>query len=255
MTAHIKPAFVTSPGLSKTQTYSWIIRNVFFDALARDPFFAAHTKRKTRMLVVQKQHLPYLGVYIVGDQMTPDGDANAGEPRLCHSLVIGYSVMIENNDPDAAEQTLDMALKRIQAVLCDPYIMNVWDTYNPQLSFGNPDNTRIESITRASRKHNWGSAGLNNETAWAELQYEETIFYRENFPPVIPDDLREIAVTTTFPGSDVTTQPYLERHYFFDSLEVTEDGDTAAFTGSVLVAGGTTAMEQSDTAAFKGTRA
>jgi hypothetical protein len=68
-------------GISNTQTYSWIIRNVFFDALGRDPFFANYTRRKTKMLVVQKMHLPYLGVYIVDDQMVPDGDANTGEPR------------------------------------------------------------------------------------------------------------------------------------------------------------------------------
>jgi hypothetical protein len=82
--------------------------------------------------------------------------------------------MVENNDPDTAEQQIDMALKRIQSVLCSPYIMNVWDTFDPTVQFGNPDNTRIESITRATRRHNFGTGGLNNETAFAELQYEQT---------------------------------------------------------------------------------
>lgn len=215
-------------GISSTQTYSWIIRNIFFDALVRDLFFAGFTKRKTKMLAVQKQHLPYLGVYIVDDQMAPDGDANAGEPRLNHTLRIGYSVMVENNDPDVAEQQLDAALKRIQAVLCNAHLMNVWDTFDIELGFGTPDNTRIESITRATRRHSFGTGGLNNETAWAELQYEQTCFYRENFPPVITDDLMEIDVTTD--------RQWLQVKYFFSfgGLAALEAGDAAAVAGDVV---------------------
>ncbi len=226
---NVHPRKVRSgPKVSDQQTYSWIIRNVFFDAVSRDPFFAGFTRKKTKMLAVQRQQLPYLGVYIVDDVMVPDGDANAGEVRLSHTLRIGYSVMVENNNPDIAEQQIDMALKRIQSVLCDPYIMNVLDTYNPELEIGNPDNTKIESITRATRRHLFGSAGLNNETPWAELQYEQSCFYRENFPPVIVDYLTEIDVN--FDG-----YPRLEMKYFFAdfTLEAIEAADTAAFVGQV----------------------
>lgn len=214
-------------GISNTQTYSWIIRNVMFDALCRDPFFASYTKKKTKMLAVQNFQLPYLGVYIVGDTMTPDGISNEGEPRLSHSLVIGYSVMIQNNDPDLAEQTIDMALKRIQALMNDPHINNVWDTFDPHLQFGTPDNTRFESINRATRRHNFGSGGLNNETPFAELQYEETIVYKENFPPIITDDLLHINVVTDRPG--------LEVNYFFSNgaLAASEASDAAVFAGTV----------------------
>jgi hypothetical protein len=182
--------------ISETQTYSWIIRNVFFDALRRDQFFANYTMRKTKRRPVQPEHLPYLGVYIVDDTMVPDGDGNHGCVRLSHTLRLGYSVMIANNDRDQAESQIDFALKRIMSVFADPYIMNVLDTYSPQLGFDNPDNTRIESINRATRRHVFGSAGLNNETALSELQFEMSCFYREDFPPVITDDLLEIDMTT-----------------------------------------------------------
>lgn len=182
--------------ISETQTYSWIIRNVFFDALKRDQYFANYTMRKTKRLPVQPEHLPYLGVYIVDDIMVPDGDGNAGHVRLNHTLRLGYSVMIANNNPNIAESHIDFALKRIMAVLADPFIMNMLDTYNPHLGFDNPDNTRIESITRATRRHQFGSTGLNNETALAELQFEMSCFYREDFAPVITDDLLEIDMTT-----------------------------------------------------------
>jgi hypothetical protein len=182
--------------ISETQTYSWIIRNVFFDALKRDQFFANYTMRRTKRRIVQPEHLPYLGVYIVDDAMVADGDANAGCVRLNHTLRLGYSVMIANSDQNLAESQIDFALKRIMAVLADPYIMNVLDTYNPHLGFDNPDNTRIESITRGTRRHSFGGSRLDNETSLAELQFEMSCFYREDFPPMITDDLLEIDMTT-----------------------------------------------------------
>ena len=46
------------------------------------PFFANYTKRKNKMLQVQPDLLPYLGVYLLDETMTPDGDANAGNIRF-----------------------------------------------------------------------------------------------------------------------------------------------------------------------------
>jgi hypothetical protein len=226
MNMHQRKPRAQPRGVSDTQTYSWIIRNVFFDAVSRDPFFANYTRKKTKMLMVQRQQLPYLGVYIVDDQMVPDGDANAGEVRFTHTLRIGYSVMVENNDADVAEQTIDMALKRIQAVLCNPHIMNVLDTFDPNLDFGNPDNTQIESITRGVRRHVWGSGGLNNETPYVELQYEQSCVYRENFPPIIPDVLAVVDVATNIGNVSVT-------YTLWDCLETREAPDSAAFVGTV----------------------
>lgn len=201
-------------GITDTQSYSLVIRDAFFDAVSSDPFFTGYTCRKTKMLSVQSQLLPYLGVYIIDETMLPDGDANAGHIRFNHSLRIGFSVMIANNDQVAAELQIDAAFWRIMNRLWpDQHIMNL-------LASSNPDNTRIESITRGSRKHVFGTSGLNNETPLAELQYDVTIFHRTGWPPIITDDLEEIDITTGVkPGdsqAEMDQRPQVSRKYLFD---------------------------------------
>jgi hypothetical protein len=183
---------------------------VFFDALVADSFFAGYTCRKNKMLVTRPEYLPCLNVYIIDEQMTPDGDANAGCIRFIHNTRIGFSVMQANNDQDVLEAGLDAAFWRIMNRLwTDEYIMNVIDTYNPTTGTENPDNTLIESIERGSRKYLWGNAGLNNETPLGEMQYDITCKYRTYWPPVIPDDLLLIDVKTNEADA-------IERRYQFD---------------------------------------
>src|SRR5580700_10961695 len=124
-------------GITDTQSFSLVIRDVFYDALVADAFFANYACRKTRMLRVQYELLPYLGVYIIDETMLPDGDANAGCVRFSHTLRVGFSVMVANNDQVVAEQMVDAAFWRIMNVLWpDPGIMNVFES-------SNPDNTMI----------------------------------------------------------------------------------------------------------------
>jgi hypothetical protein len=110
-------------GITDTQSFSLVIRDAFYDALAADPFFASYTCRKTKMLSVQHSLLPYLGVYIIDETMLPDGDANAGHIRFSHTLRIGFSVVIANNDQVAAELQIDAAWWRI---------MNPWSCRSRQ---------------------------------------------------------------------------------------------------------------------------
>jgi hypothetical protein len=181
---------VLTVGITDTQSYSWVIRNVFFDALARDPFFADFFKRKTKMLPTQPEHLPFLGVYIIDETMTPDGDANAGCVRFSHTLRVGFSSFIAHNDDEQAEQLLDAIFWRIMNALWpDPYIMNVIDSTNP-------DNTLIESIVRGTRRNVFGAANLSNETPLAELQYDVSCFYRTMWEPDIRDSLDEVHLRT-----------------------------------------------------------
>jgi hypothetical protein len=187
---------ITDAGITDTQSFGLVIRDVFYDALDRDPFFDAYVKRKTRMLAVMPNLLPYLGVYIIDELQQPDGDANAGCIRFTHTLRIGFSVMIALNDQVEAERTIDRAYRRIMNVYRDQYVMNLLDTFNPHLGAGNPDNTKIESITRGLRRHVFGAASVNNETPTAELQYDVSAFWRSDWGPVIEDDLEEIAVRT-----------------------------------------------------------
>src|SRR5262249_49145076 len=171
------------------QSYSLNIRDALFARTVQLPFFAGYTARRSNQLMAQPYHLPYLGVYLVRENMTPDGDPNAGEVRFSHDVIIGWSVIIENNDPVASEAILDQAWWAIMTGLrSDPYLMNFLDTRNPATGTSNPDNTRLEGIRGGMRRHVWGAIGLNNERPVAELQYEATVCYRSRFLPVIPDD-------------------------------------------------------------------
>jgi hypothetical protein len=182
-------------GITDTQSYSWVMRGVFFDALSAMPFFSSFTCRKQKQLPVQTPQLPYLGVYFVREPHTPDGDLNAGEIGFIHSPRIGISVVIANNDPDASEAKLDQAYWAIMNRLwTDEYIMNMIDTYNPHNQTQNPDNTRAEGIERIERRHVFGNAGLNNEYPSAELQLEITFRLRTRWPAFVPDNLEHIHV-------------------------------------------------------------
>jgi len=207
--------------ITATQSYSWVIRNVLFDALVADQFFANYICRKTKMLPARPETLPYLGVYIIDDTQLPDGDGNAGEVRFITACRIGFSVMIANNDQVVLEAGLDAAWRRIMTRLWpDQYIMNLLDTTNPHTGKNNPDNTRIESVERGMRRFVFGASMDNNETPLGELQYDITVRYREDFPPVITDELDTIDVKTGIkPGDtpdEMAARLQLHRRYQFD---------------------------------------
>jgi hypothetical protein len=196
------------------QSYSLVIRDVFFYALKTDPFFANFNCRRTPMNVVQIEHLPYLGVYIADETMLPDGDANAHPPGFIHTLKVTFSVMVAHNDQDTAEMTLDAAWWRIMhRILADAKIMNVYFSSNPA-------NTLIEGITRGTRRHVFGATGHNQQTPIAELRYEMSVTFRTFWPPIIIDDLLMIDVVTGVKSgddSDAMAQRYqAHMRYLFD---------------------------------------
>jgi hypothetical protein len=152
--------------------------------------FSGWTSRKSKVFKIQSQNLPFVGVYIVGEKLTPDGDANVGDIRFYHTLRIGISAIVAVNDPDAAEDALDGAYWAIMnGLLTD-------DTLTNFLTTTLDDNVRIESFPEAMRKHLWGTDDLNNETPYGEMQLELSCTYRSNFYPPVTDDLRVIDIRT-----------------------------------------------------------
>jgi Bacterial Ig-like domain (group 3) len=196
--------------ITLTQSYSLVIRDIFFAAVADVPFFTSFTKRKSPQIQIQQQDIPYLGVYIVGERHVPDGDLNAGEIRFYHTLTIGFSVIILNNDPVKTELKLDQAYWAIMNRLWpDQYIMNMLDTmaYGYPALMNNPDNVRVEGISGGLRRNVWGDSKLSNELPLAEMQYEVQCVYRTNWPPVITDELDTIIVTSEFGDPPSSTLP------------------------------------------------
>jgi len=189
-------------GITDTQSYGWVIRNAFYDTLAADSFFANHFKRKTKMVPIMANQLPYLGVYIIDEQMIPDGDANAGGVSFSHTLRIGFSVMLVMNDQDQAEAGIDAAFWKIMNLLwTNTGLLNVMNSTMP-------DNTRIESTIRGVRRQAFGHAQLTNQTPLAELQYDVSVFYRTYWEPVIPDTLDEVDVTVQMNADTSFKQVY-----------------------------------------------
>lgn len=207
--------------ITDTQSYSEVLRDIFFARAVTLPFFRDFKARRSKMLMVQPEHIPFLGVYIIDETMMPDGDANAGCIRFVHTLRIGFSVIIENNNPVAAELKLDAAFWALMNGLWrDPFITNMLDTWNPRDGVGTPDNTRFEGVVRGMRKHVWGNAGQNNELPIGEMQYDASVLYRADYAPIITDDLERIHVETvplahdgTIPAADVV-QRIISEHEF-----------------------------------------
>lgn len=210
--------------ITDTQSYSIVIRDVFFAKLLTLPFFQGFKARRSKMLQVTPEGLPYLGLYIIDELMQPDGDWNAGHIRFTHTLKLGFSVIIVNNDPVASEAKLDAAFWSIMNGLWrDPYVTNFLNTYNPATGQETPDNTRFEGVMRGMRKHVWGIAGLNNDLPTAEMQYEASVIYRAEFGPVITDDLTRIHVETVPLASDGTVPDMDEVQRIISEYEFTPD--------------------------------
>ena len=171
--------------ITDTQSYSQVIRDALFATVVQLPFFQNFKARRSKQLPIQEPILPYLGVYIIGEDMPADGDPNAGDIRFIHMLRVGFQVIIENNDPVQSELYLDQAFWAIMNGLwTDSGLTNMIQTEMP-------DNTRIEGIERGTRRHVWGTMGSTQEKPIGELEYIATIKYRsEWYPGNFPDLLR-----------------------------------------------------------------
>lgn len=194
-----------------TQSYGLMIRDTLYAKTVTLPFFTGFKSRRCKQRPVVPEAIPYLGVYLISEQLSPDGDPNAGEVRFDNVLTIGFSVVIQDNDPVQSELKLDEAFWAIMNGLWrDQYIMNMIDTRAPVGVVTLPPGLFIEGIRGGRRRHIWGNAGLNNEMPIAEMSYEANVLYSATFPPIITDDLLRIHVETvplagdnTVPGADV----------------------------------------------------
>lgn len=174
------------------------IRDAMFNVVTGDAYFSGWTLRTNKMLPVQPGLLPYLGIYIVDEVMAPDGDANAGCIRFSHTGRIGFSIIQANNDSMALEKMIDASFWKVMSLLwTDQHLTNV-------LINSNPEGVGIESAVRATRRHVFGANGTNNETPFAEVQYEVNVFCRSEWYPDITDTLDEIDVTVAVNNVDPT---------------------------------------------------
>jgi hypothetical protein len=169
-------------------SYSYIIREGWLSRLALLPDFAGSVKKFGRNRMkgpIQSDQYPYLAVYFCEENMTPDGDSNAGAPKFIHLLKLGFQLLVKCNDEHVAEDNLNQGHWSIMNMLhsqdwfrfkCQPYtnengvVKNLVD---------------IEGVERIWHKNNYGNATLTNETPYAELQMEMILKYRSFFSPFV----------------------------------------------------------------------
>lgn len=205
------------------QGYPEIYLDILFARTVTIPLFEGFTARRTKPFPIQSEHLPFLGIYFVKDAHDSDGDPNHGVVRFKHLLTYGFSVQMQDNDPIQLQSRLLRAYRAIfENLWRDQYMMNLLYTYNPHTGKEHPENLRIEGIQRGRMEINWGTIG-QNETPWAELQFEPVLILRTYWEPYIPDDLLEINVEAVPmvgpPGERHPADEYVKRillKYQFD---------------------------------------
>lgn len=171
-------------------SYAMIVRDAMMQRVQAMPFFGGGWKFGTNKAEqVQPEKVPFVGIYFINEDLTPDGDPQDGEPRFRSSALYGFSIIIQNNDAAAAENTLDnLWTLMLDRLLTDPSLY-----LNPA--------AKIQAYVRGNRSHQFGSVGADNSIPIAECRFTLTCDLGViDFPPVVIDDLDIIHVTTQFPS-------------------------------------------------------
>ena len=164
------------------------IRDAMYSRLTTSAFPWVST-RKIPMPPIQIGQLPALGVYLIRENMSPDGDSNAGPPRYIVDAVIGVMVMDESSTPAVLEGSMDTLVDLIEDT-----IMTDYSFFNLTDSGGNP---LIDSIPNISRTYDFPKEG---ETQYIQCRLQFTVRFMVIFPPVILHELDQINVTVEPPN-------------------------------------------------------
>lgn len=174
-----------------------LVRDNILERVRLLPFFDGFNFSTNKSMKIQAETIPFCGVYLIQELMTPDGDANAGEVRFRVSTRFGFSVIVQNNDADQAEYTLDDAFMALTALFADH-------------TFYDNATAKIQGFVSGSRQHIFGALGQDNETPISELRFELVCDLGTlDYPPVVPDDLNVIHIKTQYPSGD--TQENIDR--------------------------------------------
>ncbi len=132
--------------------------------------------RRTPVMPPQVDDLPCLLVYLTGQRMTPDGDANAGEPSFVHEAVLNISGVLAADDEDGLDDITSAAAAEIlETLLGDP------DWLGP-----------FEAVTAVEQR-----VGFDTQNYLAAIVLTSiTVTYRTSWPPRVPDDFGAVSMRT-----------------------------------------------------------
>jgi hypothetical protein len=186
-----------------SSSYSLIVRDAMLTRVKAMPNFAGFKFGTNKAEQIQPEKIPFCGIYFINDDFLPDGDINAGEPRFRIQALYGFSIIIQNNDAAAAENTLD-----------DAWVLLTNTLFTDPSLYLNPA-AQIQGYARGNRTHQFGNAGADNSIPIAECRFTLTIDLGvSDFPPLVPDVLKLVHLTTQYPpGSDPAEVQQVEAEY------------------------------------------
>lgn len=172
-----------------SSSYAMIVRDAMLQRVRAMPFFNGFNFGTNKAEQIQPENIPFVGVYFINEDMMPEGDINAGEPRFHLSVLYGFSIIVQNNDAAAAENKLD-----------DAWVILTNGLFTDPSLYLNPA-AQIQGYARGNRSHQFGSAGADNSIPIAECRFTLTCDLGvTDFPPIVPDVLKTVHVTTQFPS-------------------------------------------------------
>jgi len=152
--------------------------------------------RKSPIPTLQTDQLPALGIYMMRENMSPDGDSNCGPPRFIADAVISFAVIDLASKPDVLDGSVDTAIDLIETtLLCDGSFIDLRDLNGQPI---------IDSITNISRSYQFPQIG---ETYYLECRLQITFRYFCFFEPVAPNLLTTVSVKASPNAGDGTPIP------------------------------------------------
>jgi hypothetical protein len=176
-------------------TEAFVIRDRLMSKVKAMSFFTGHnfTFTTNKSVMIQPQSIPFCGVYLIEEIGTPDGDANVAENRFRTTARYGFSVIVQNNDMEIAEQRLDDAMTALNDLLSDPTVYN-WGGYQKT------GDIAIQAFSRGSRTHAFGAIGQDNEIPIAELRFDLSCDLGVIMhPTIVTDEFRHLHLETRYP--------------------------------------------------------
>jgi hypothetical protein len=184
-------------------SYAMIVRDAMMSRAQAMPAFAGFRFGTNKAEQIQPEKIPFLGIYFISEDLLPDGDIDAGEPRFHSMALYGFSIIVQNNDAAAAENTLD-----------DAWVLLTNGLFTDPSLYLNPA-AQIQGYARGNRSHQFGSTGADNSIPIAECRFTLTIDLGvTDFPPLVPDALKTVHLTTQYPaGSDPAEVQQVDAEY------------------------------------------
>ena len=173
------------------------IRDAITDRLKVQPWLTLNTVQNQPLPQLQPDELPGLLVVIMGESLTPDGDANAGPPRFEAQITIGISIVEGFESPEQLDGDIDEKITLIEtALLTDPTFVRGLDPSKPR---GHPDREPFfEAIERIQRRRLFPQDG---ETYFTEARLEIVFVKRVQYDPAVLDRYAKTVLTARLAGS------------------------------------------------------